>query len=277
MTTNFRCGCAASSSRQVRAPKSQKIQERQHPRKRCEESESWQVSRKLSFVAFHGLERSKVSVGCCDVHFRHAPVGPSLAFQGRELLKRPTVAWNPACLVRQFGSATACHMRSKTPQVWSVRVYARFEACLDRVSDCKSRCIDRRRSQRRQSLVLSIRHHRILPPLLNRSFNITTTLRQAIRLTCKSSPIATSKHLLRRYLAVRPASRDRAVLRRSKTVHFLVDRRPYWRFLCARALSREAGFSTPHLTDSSPNSPQLNDRNPQNWGHCPIANQGPVQ
>jgi hypothetical protein len=132
--TDFRCGCAASWSRRARAPRSQKIQERQLLMMRCEESESWQVNRKLSFVVFRGLERSKVSVGCCDVHFRHAPVEPSLAFQGRVLLTRPTVAWNPVCLVHQFGSTIACRMRSKTPQVWFVRAYARFEACSGRVS-----------------------------------------------------------------------------------------------------------------------------------------------
>jgi hypothetical protein len=170
-------------------------------------------------------------------------------------------------------------MHLKIPQAWSIRVYVRFEACSDcALATVRVRYIDEgalrcdcpffHPSDVKESHQSS---------LIDRSIERTTP-RVSIQHTCRSTPIATLKHFLHRYAAAEHlAFRDRAVLQRSQTTHFLVGHRPCWRSLCARALSREAGFSIHRLINSSPDSPLLNDQNPQNWDHCPIANQDPDQ
>jgi hypothetical protein len=83
-TTDFRCVCAKGSNRWVRAPRNPKTPERWHLTTGGSlESVRSRAIQKWNSDVFHALERSKVSVGCCDARSRLVQVGPFPASQDR--------------------------------------------------------------------------------------------------------------------------------------------------------------------------------------------------
>jgi hypothetical protein len=81
-TKDFRCVCAKGSNRWVRAPRNPKIPERWHLMMEGSlENVRSRAIRKWNSDVAHALERSKVSVDCCDVRSRLVQVEPFPAFQ----------------------------------------------------------------------------------------------------------------------------------------------------------------------------------------------------
>jgi hypothetical protein len=83
-TKDFRCVCAGGLNRWARAPRNPKSLERWHlTMVGSSENVRSRAIRKWSSGVAHALERSKVSVGYCDVRSRLVRVGPFPAFRDR--------------------------------------------------------------------------------------------------------------------------------------------------------------------------------------------------